>query len=82
MRFLAKKFGSVRFIMLTCTAFFGQVEQNNNTHIIIMKFNFNTEKEYTAPVCIVYSVNLEGAIATMSSGDEVPPTPEEDWGDL
>jgi hypothetical protein len=47
-----------------------------------MKFNFNTEKGYTAPVCKVYSVNLEGAIATMSSGDEVDPSPEEDWGDL
>ncbi|MBP5518155.1 MAG: hypothetical protein J6X91_05835 [Bacteroidales bacterium] len=47
-----------------------------------MKFNFNTEKEYTAPVCRVYSVNFESTIATLSSGDEVDPSPEEDWGDL
>jgi hypothetical protein len=47
-----------------------------------MQFKFTDEREYIAPVCRVYSVNLEGTIATMSSGDEVPPTPEEDWGDL
>ena len=47
-----------------------------------MTIHFDTLEEYLAPICIVYSVNLEGAIATMSSGDEVPPTPEEDWGDL
>lgn len=47
-----------------------------------MNLVFDTQKEYLAPACRVYSVNLEGTIATMSSGDEVPPTPEEDWGDL
>lgn len=47
-----------------------------------MKFQFYNEKEYRAPICKVYSVNLEGTIATMSSGDEVPPTPEDGWGDL
>ena len=51
-------------------------------HILKMKFNFDKEKEYITPVCKVYSVKLEGAIATMSSGDEVDPSPEEDWGDL
>ena len=51
-------------------------------HILKMKFNFDKEKEYVAPFCKVYSVKLEGAIATMSSGDEVDPSPEEDWGDL
>lgn len=44
-----------------------------------MKFQFNTEKEYLTPVCKVYSVNLEGVMTT-TSGDEVPPTPEDDWG--
>lgn len=47
-----------------------------------MQFKFTDEKEYIAPWCKVYSVNLEGAITTMSSGDEVDPSPEEDWGDL
>ena len=39
-------------------------------------------EEYAKPFCKVYSVKLEGAIATMSSGDEVDPSPEDDWGDL
>ena len=39
-------------------------------------------EEYAKPFCKVYSVKLEGTIATMSSGDEVDPSPEEDWGDL
>lgn len=62
--------------------FFRPSRTNNNTHIIKMKFNFNSKKEYTAPVCRVYSVNLEGAIAKLSSGDDVPPAEEDDWGDL
>ena len=47
-----------------------------------MQFKFTDEKEYLAPVCKVYSVNLEGAIAKFSSGDEVDPSPEDEWGDL
>ncbi len=46
-----------------------------------MKYNFNKEKEYTAPFCKVYSINLEGAIAK-TSGEEVDPTPEDPWGEL
>ncbi|MBP5390995.1 MAG: hypothetical protein J6Y40_02805 [Bacteroidales bacterium] len=37
-----------------------------------MNLLFNKEEEYTSPVCRVYSVNLEGAIATISSSSEVP----------
>lgn len=47
-----------------------------------MNLNFDKEMEYLAPVCKVYFVNLEGAIATLSSGDDVPPAEEDDWGDL
>ena len=47
-----------------------------------MRLCYFKEEEYVAPVCKVYSVNLEGAIATISSGDDVPPAEEDDWGDL
>ena len=47
-----------------------------------MQFKFTDEREYIAPVCNLYSIKLEGTIATMSSGGEVPNSVEEDWGDL
>ena len=47
-----------------------------------MQLEFIKSEEYLAPQCKVYSINLEGAIAQFSSGDEVDPSPEEDWGDL
>ena len=37
-----------------------------------MNLLFNKQEEYTSPKCRVYSINLEGAIATVSSGGEVP----------
>ena len=42
-----------------------------------MNLVFNKEGEYTRPICRVYSVNLEGAIANVSgdNGTDV------DWGD-
>ncbi len=46
-----------------------------------MQLEFINSEEYVAPVCKVYSINLEGTIATLS-GEEVDPSPEEDWGDL
>lgn len=48
-----------------------------------MSLFFNKEEEYTSPLCRVYSVNLEGAIANTSGGaggNEVPPVEEEDEG--
>ena len=47
-----------------------------------MKKKLLNEDGYVAPVCKVFSINLEGAIAKFSSGDEVDPSPEDDWGDL
>ena len=47
-----------------------------------MQLEFIKHEEYTAPNCRIYSVNLEGAIATFSYGDNVPPAEEDDWGDL
>ena len=45
-----------------------------------MSLLFNKEEEYTSPVCRVYSVNLEGVIATSdpSAGD----ADEDEWGNL
>lgn len=35
-----------------------------------MKYNFDTEKEYAAPVCKVYSVMVESVIAASIIDDE------------
>ena len=35
-----------------------------------MKYNFDTEKEYAAPVCKVYSVMVESVIAISTPEDE------------
>lgn len=43
-----------------------------------MNLVFNKIEEYTTPVCRVYSVSLEGAIASFSSGSEVPGVPSDD----
>ena len=37
-----------------------------------MKYNFDTEKEYAAPVCKVYSVMVESVIAISTPEDEDP----------
>ena len=42
-----------------------------------MNLVFNKDGEYTSPTCRVYSVNLEGAIATVSGENGTPV----DWGD-
>ena len=46
-----------------------------------MQLKFIETEEYVAPLCKVYSVALEGSITTLS-GEEVDPSPEDDWGDL
>ncbi len=48
-----------------------------------MNLVFNKEGEYTSPICRVYSVNLEGAIASYSTGDgPVDEVPVEDDGEI
>ncbi len=45
-----------------------------------MQLKLIKSEEYLAPVCKVYSINLEGVIAV--SGEEVNPSPEDEWGTL
>jgi hypothetical protein len=45
-----------------------------------MKYNFNTVKEYTAPMCKVYSVSVETVIATSpNTVDDEPENPQGDF---
>lgn len=42
-----------------------------------MNLVFNKEEEYISPMCMVYSVNLEGSIAIVSGENGTPV----DWED-
>lgn len=47
-----------------------------------MKFNFDTEKEYTAPVCKVYSITTESVIAQSPNSSDDGYDDNNDLGEI
>lgn len=50
-------------------------------HIYKMKYNFDTEKKYLAPMCKVYSITSESVIAQSNSACDSY-DPENDLGEI